>query len=152
MKKHLTVALGALIMVLGTVATASAQSRTSVSVNMGGYFGVGVKHFITERSALEADFDYNISHRAPMFVALYQYHIPIVTNLNLYAGGGINIGANDTGKHRNTEFAFGIDPNVGFEYDIVGTPIALALDYRPAINFTTDAMWDQVALKVRFKF
>ena len=152
MKKHLTIALSTLFMLVGIVTTASAQSRTSVSLNMGGYFGVGVKHFITERSAIEADFDYNISHRAPMFVALYQYHIPLVTNLNFYAGGGINLGANNVGKHRDTDFAFGVDPNVGFEYDFKGTPIALALDYRPAIIFTSDTMWDQAAFRVRFKF
>ena len=152
MKKHFLLAFGTLLMVFATVKTASAQYGTAASVNLGGYIGVGVKHFITERSALEFDFDYNFRHHAPMVVALYQYHIPLVDNLNLYAGGGINVGARNVGKNRSTKFAFGVDPNIGFEYDFRGTPIALALDYRPAINFTTKAMWDQAALRVRFKF
>lgn len=153
MKKYLFTALGSLLMVFAATTTTSAQSyKTSASVNLGGYVGVGVKHFFTDRSALEGNFDYNIGSRAPMAVVLYQYHIPIVDNFYTYVGGGINLGATNVGKHRDADFAFGVDPNIGFEYDFANTPIALAIDYRPAINFTTHTLWDQAALRVRFKF
>lgn len=152
MKRLLLILLG-LVALIAAPSVAKAQDYgVGLSANMGASVGVGVKYFVSSREAIETSFAYNIGAKAPMFVGVYQYHIPLAAGLNLYAGGGINIGAIHTGKNRVSEFAFGIDPTVGFEYTFENAPIALALDYRPAINLTCAKLWDEVAFKVRFVF
>ncbi len=169
MKRKITV-LVALIAGFGLIApAASAQdawggsqglkhgSRSSVggytdaiSINLGGDMGVAWKRFVAPRGAIETQLGYNINRDGVMLSSVYQYHVPLAEGFNLYVGGGLNIGALHLGKHRDAEFAFGIDPTVGFEYKIPGAPVALAIDYKPNINFTTDSQWELAAFKIRF--
>ena len=150
MKKFLT-SLFAVALIFAATARANAQDySTAVGVNLGPAMGISAKHFISARSAIEAGFSYNIGADAPMVAAVYQYHIPLASQFNLYVGGGINIGA--IRVDRNSEFAFGLDPTIGFEYAFPSAPIAIAIDYKPAINLNCATLWDEVAFKVRFKF
>ena len=133
--------------------TALAQDyNTAVSLNMGGAMGVSLKQFFSARSAIEVGFDYNLGCKAPMFTGTYQYHIPLAPQFCTYVGAGVNIGASHVGRHHNTKFALGLDPNVGFEYKFADAPVALALDYKPWINLTTHSQANNVALRVRFAF
>ncbi|WP_300730590.1 hypothetical protein [uncultured Rikenella sp.] len=133
--------------------TVQAQDyRTAVSVNLGADMGFGLKHFLGARSAIEAQFGYNIPCKGVMLSAVYQYHVPLTKGLQLYAGGGLNIGVLHLGKHQSSDFAIGLDPTVGFEYKFAQAPIALAVDYKPNINFTPHSQWDLAAFKVRYTF
>lgn len=152
MKKKI-IALFALVLPLAVFHTAHAQEyNTAVSVNIGGDMGFGFKHFLSERSAIEAQFGYNLSCHGVMLSAVYQYHVPLATGFSLYAGGGLNIGALHLGKHQSADFAIGLDPTVGFEYKFADAPIALAVDYKPNINFTPHSQWDLAAFKIRYTF
>ena len=151
--KKLIIALAALLLPVASIQSAQAQEyNTAIGVNLGADMGFGFKHFLGERSAIEAQFGYNLSCDGVMLSAVYQYHVPLATGFSLYAGGGLNIGVLHLGKHQESDFAIGLDPTVGFEYKFAGAPIALAVDYKPNINFTPHSQWDLAAFKIRYTF
>ena len=151
--KKLIIALAALLLPVASIQSAQAQEyNTAIGVNLGADIGFGFKHFLGERSAIEAQFGYNLGCDGVMLSAVYQYHVPLATGFSLYAGGGLNIGVLHLGKHQESDFAIGLDPTVGFEYKFAGAPIALAVDYKPNINFTPHSQWDLAAFKIRYTF
>ena len=152
MKKKIFAALLLALPLAGLHSASAQEYNTAVSVNLGADMGFGFKHFLGERSAIEAQFGYNIPDKGVMLSAVYQYHVPLATGFSLYAGGGLNIGALHLGKHQSSDFAIGLDPTVGFEYKFADAPIALALDYKPNINFTPHSQWDLAAFKIRYTF
>ncbi len=153
MKKRMKTAVIAIAFFTAFAATAQAQEYdTGIGVNLGADMGIGFKRFLTERSAIEAQFGYNLGCDGVMLSAVYQYHVPLATGFSLYAGGGLNIGALHLGKHQDADFAIGLDPTVGFEYKFADAPIALAVDYKPNINFTPHSQWDLAAFKIRYTF
>lgn len=152
MKKKIFAALLLALPLAGLQSASAQEYNTAVSVNLGADMGFGFKHFLGERSAIEAQFGYNIPCNGVMLSAVYQYHVPLATGFSLYAGGGLNIGALHLGKHQSSDFAIGLDPTVGFEYKFADAPIALALDYKPNINFTPHSQWDLAAFKIRYTF
>lgn len=152
MKKKIFVALLLALPFVGSKSVSAQEYRTAVGVNLGADMGFGFKHFLGQRSAIEAQFGYNIPCNGVMLSAVYQYHVPLATGFYLYAGGGLNIGALHLGKHESSDFAIGLDPTVGFEYKFADAPIALVLDYKPNINFTPHSQWDLAAFKIRYTF
>lgn len=151
--KKIIIALAAFLLPVAAIQSVQAQEyNTAIGVNLGPDMGIGFKHFLGERSAIEAQFGYNLNCKGVMLSAVYQYHIPLATGFSLYAGGGLNIGALHLGKHQNADFAIGLDPTVGFEYKFAGAPIALAVDYKPNINFTPHSQWNLAAFKIRYTF
>ena len=152
MKKWLAMLALALPAVCLTPAHAQ-DYNTAVSVNIGADMGFSFKHFVGEHGAFEAQFGYNIPCDGVMLSAVYQYHVPLAQGFNFYAGGGLNIGALHLGRpHENADFAIGIDPTIGFEYKFNTAPIALAVDYKPNINFTVHSQWSVAEFKVRYTF
>ena len=151
--KKMIIALAALLLPVAAIQSAQAQEyNTAIGVNRGADMGFGFKHFLGERGAIEAQFGYNLGCDGVMLSAVYQYHVPLATGFSLYAGGGLNIGVLHLGKHQESDFAIGLDPTVGFEYKFAGAPIALAVDYKPNINFTPHSQWDLAAFKIRYTF
>lgn len=151
--KKMIIALAALLLPVASIQSAQAQEyNTAIGVNLGADMGFGFKHFLGERGAIEAQFGYNLGCDGVMLSAVYQYHVPLATGFSLYAGGGLNIGVLHLGKHQESDFAIGLDPTVGFEYKFAGAPIALAVDYKPNINFTPHSQWDLAAFKIRYTF
>ena len=151
--KKMIIALAALLLPVVSVQSAQAQEyNTAIGVNLGADMGFGFKHFLGERSAIEAQFGYNLGCDGVMLSGVYQYHVPLATGFSLYAGGGLNIGVLHLGKHHDSDFAIGLDPTVGFEYKFAGAPIALAVDYKPNINFTPHSQWDLAEFKIRYTF
>lgn len=148
------IALIALALPLLAVNTARAQQdyTRAIGINLGPDMGFAYKHFVGTHSAIEAQFAYNIPDNGIMLSAVYQYHIPLAQGFSLYAGGGLNIGVLHMGRYEKSDFAFGIDPTVGFEYKFANAPIALAVDYKPNINFTCHSQWNLAAFKVRYAF
>lgn len=126
--------------------------RWGVSLNLGPDMGIGGKWFFSQRSAIEGQFAYNIPDHGIMASAVYEYHMRLARGFNLYAGAGVNIGVLNLDGDHDTDFAIGIAPIVGVEYKFARAPIALAVDYKPNLNFTTDIQWQLFALKVRWTF
>lgn len=150
MKKILLV-LAAVACLGFTAQQAKAQTyNRAIGIGLGPEMSIEYKQFFSPTSAIEGGFGYGLGQKSPMLWAVYEYHISLVDNLNLYVGGGINIGA--TNVNSDADFAIGIDPIVGFEYKFNGAPIALAADYKPEINFTTHPGWAVASLKIRYTF
>ncbi len=118
--------------ILLAITSASAQNYTwGLGARIGGETaGVSVKHFFDAANAIEGTvaFPYKGGF---LFTALYERHIPVISHdFTFYYGGGLHIGEWD-----HHQFAFGIDGIVGLEYKIPKAPIALSIDYKPALNF-----------------
>lgn len=153
MKKRLFIVIFvALALPFTFVNKAAAQDYNSaIGVGLGADMSINYKYFVSRSGALEAQFGYNVPCNGVMFSVVYQHHFTIAKNFYIYLGGGINIGGLHLNNHNNDTFVIGIDPTVGFEYSFSGTPIALAADYKPNINFIGHSQWNIAALKIRFK-
>lgn len=138
------------IATLGVSAAKAQDYQKSVGITLGPSLGINASAFISTTSSIEAQFTYNTPQRAPMFTALYRYHISLEDNFNVYAGGGLNIGATNVG--REAKFAFGITPVVGAEYTFDNFPMAVAMDYAPNVNIWSKCIWNQLSLKVKYIF
>lgn len=153
MKNKTITTLCTIIIIMATGITTKVFSQNyekAIGLNLGSILGVNYKHFISTQGALEYSFGYQRPGRGVMLTALYQYHFNLVDNLNLYVGGGVNLGVKYLQNDKVSRLAIGLDPTVGFEYKFQGSPIALALDYTPQINFLTSMNWQITAFKVRF--
>lgn len=93
--------------------------------------GITVKHHFDPANGLEGIIDFA---KGVNVYALYERHIPVVTNgFHFYYGGGLNMGGWE--KHSDTKFTAGIDGVIGLEYKIPKIPLAVSVDYKPCLNF-----------------
>lgn len=132
---------------------------------IGGRFGVAngitYKHFLYEGQAIEGilNFQGNRSYSQFKLLGLYQIHQPILfldaPGLNWYFGGGGGLGSYRY-KNRliddNSGFALSVDGVIGIDYKIPTAPIALSLDWKPALELTpnTGMRFDGFGLSARF--
>lgn len=155
MKKFL-VLLIAFFCVLSTTQLKAQDYKAAVGLSLGGNMGVNAKVFISGASAIEGGVDYTFHHNAVNFFAVWQYHLQLIDGLYGYAGAGFNIGAQHLGynrlDHRGSDFNFGLDPNVGFEYKFNASPITVGVDYRPSINIVGHSLWSSMSVKLRYTF
>lgn len=95
-------------------------------------------------------------------IALFEYHNEIfdTKGLNVYLGGGAHFAVWnsdevdwETEKHGYNPYA-GLDAIIGMEYVIAYIPVAISLDWKPAVNFISDLnlMIDDIGLSVRYLF
>ena len=148
-----------LIFFTGTMLKAQ-NYNTGIGLRGGFGGGITVKHFISDRDALEGI----LYTRWQGFVitGLYEIHQDLqVDNLNWYYGGGAHIGFWDGSYEDNPWFdddkqytVLGIDGVIGLEYVFPMVPISLSLDWKPAINLLgyTGFWGDGGGLSVRFVF
>src|SRR5690554_494255 len=110
--------------------------NTGIGVRAGTSNGLTIKHFIGTGSVLEGIFatrwgGYN-------FTGLYQvYNQAFNTNrLNWFYGVGGHIGSYSGDEHRRFDdeekhLLFGIDGIIGMEYNFMGIPFNISLDWKP---------------------
>jgi hypothetical protein len=140
------------------VAVVNAQDyHTGIGLRGGYYYGLTLKHFISERSALEA----LLQSRWSGFeiTGLYEVHNQAfnVDRLKWYYGGGAHIGSYDganTGWGTGNYFIVGIDGILGIEYNFKEVPINLSLDWKPAFDFVgySHFFYDGAAFSIRYIF
>jgi hypothetical protein len=159
-KKAIAVIFALCITALGTKAIAQ-DYQTGVGLRLGVSNGLSVKHFLSDRAALEG-----ILHsrwKGLVITGLYEVHQDIndLPGLRWFYGGGAHIGTwnGDRGHHNwnhrhNGHTIFGLDGIIGLDYKFLQAPINLGLDYKPAFNISNDVgFWgDEVALSIRFTF
>lgn len=159
-KKAIVSVFALVIMTLGTQALAQ-DYQTGVGLRVGVSNGLTVKHFLSDRAALEG-----ILHtrwRGLVITGLYEVHQDIdeLPGLRWFYGGGAHIGTwngnrgnPSWGDNRKGYTIFGIDGILGLDYKFNAAPINLSLDYKPAFNISSDVgFWgDEVALSIRFTF
>lgn len=133
--------------------------NTGIGIRGGWYNGLTVKHFLSEKAAIEGI----LSSRWSGFeiTGLYEIHNQAfdVARLNWYYGGGAHIGFyngdNTNWGTRGTSYTIvGIDGILGMEYNFKEIPFNIGIDWKPALNlFGYSHFWpDGGALSIRYIF
>ena len=114
----------------------------------GGTGGASVKYKFNTANAIEGIMS---AYWTNGFVvtALYERYVPVLgRGFHFYYGAGAHIGS------WKKNFAFGVDGIIGLEYKFKDVPLALSLDYKPALNLfeKTKFQWADIALGIRVTF
>ena len=137
-----------------------------IGARVGLAYGANVKYFLrfhpTRRvhNALEGII--TTRYNGASGIVLFEYHHGIfdTEGLNIYLGGGAHIAVWnsdkvdwETEKQGYNPYA-GLDGIIGIEYVIAYVPVAISLDWKPAVNFISDLnlMIDDIGLSVRYLF
>jgi hypothetical protein len=149
-----------LALVIFISAFTSAQDyNTGVGLRLGFSNGLTVKHFLSQRSAVEGLLV--TRWRGFEITGLFEVHNQAfnVERLNWYYGFGGHIGFwNGDNTHwgdAGTNYTIiGIDGILGIEYNFDEVPINVSLDWKPAFNLTgyTGFWGDGGALSIRYIF
>lgn len=133
--------------------------NTGIGLRGGLYNGLTVKHFTSQKTALEV----LITSRWEGFelTGLYeiQNNFPGLPRLSSYIGFGGHVGFWN-GDHANwgtagTQYTIvGLDGIIGLEYSFYYIPINISLDWKPELNLIglTGFWYDGGALSVRYIF
>ena len=135
--------------------------NTGIGLRGGFDYGLTVKHFISDKSALE--FLLASRWRGFEVTGLYEVHNQIgdVDRFKWFYGFGAHIGfwngdyTHDYWGYPGTNYTVvGLDGILGLEYSFKEVPINLSLDWKPALNFIgyTGFWADGGALSIRFIF
>jgi hypothetical protein len=140
--------------------TASAQSyKTGLGVRLSSSAAmvnnsISLKHFLNERSAIEALFSFG----DPLAIgALYEIHKPFSTEgLQWFYGGGGYLGfvkSWNPNKQRNeTDANFGAQGVLGLDYKFANIPLNLSLDWKPELNLVSDINFEPAAIGFTARF
>jgi hypothetical protein len=142
-----------------TLSAGAQDYRTGIGVRGGLFTGLTLKHFISERAAIEGLFETRWSGLG--ITGLYEIHANAfdVDRLNWYYGIGGHVGFyngdNTTWGTAGTSYSvLGVDGILGIEYNIGEIPINISLDWKPVINLINyGGFWgDGGALSIRYIF
>jgi len=135
--------------------------ETGIGLRGGFASGITVKHFLTEKTAVEGIF--STRWGGFMITGLYEIEAPTfeTEGLSWYYGGGAHIGfwnSNNSGNswweddHSGNYTVLGIDGIIGLSYTFSEAPINISLDWKPMINFVGySGVWgDMAAISVRY--
>lgn len=143
----------------------SKNYNTAIGLRMGGTSGLTIKQFVGGNSALEGIL--GVWHHGLSATLLYENHAGTgLSGLNWYYGAGGHAAFN-TGHtlhyygherydhFRDGEVGLGIDGIIGLEYKIPPIPLAISLDMKPFVEFTSGGhVWMSLdpALGVKLAF
>jgi hypothetical protein len=158
-----------LVMACLFVYSAAAQDydyNLGIGARVGLAYGINVKYFLRlhptrqPRSALEGIFTTRFNGANAS--VLFEYHNGIfdTEGLNMYIGGGAHLAVWNSDKvywetdRKGFNPYAGLDGIIGIEYVIADIPVAVSLDWKPAVNFISDLnlMIDDIGLSVRYLF
>ena len=149
-----------LIVVTFIMGSVAAQDyNTGIGVRGGLYNGVTIKHFLSQRSAVEG----LVATRwgSINLTALYEIHNDNafdVDRLNWYYGIGGHVGLwdgdNIPGSPVGSYLAVGVDGILGIEYNFAEIPINVSLDWKPRFNILGYSKFygDAGAFSIRYIF
>ena len=160
MKKIISISL--IVAILAFTNTVSAQAyKTGIGVRLSSAQAmvnnsITLKHFLNERSAIEALFSFG----DPLALgALYEIHKPFSTEgLQWFYGGGGYVGFVKTfnpNKNRNeTDVNFGAQGVIGLDYKFANLPLNISMDWKPELNLVSDINFEPAAIgfSARFTF
>jgi hypothetical protein len=142
------------------IGTVSAQDyKTGVGVRLSSSYAmvnnsISLKHFLNEKSAVEALFSFG----DPLAIgALYELHQPIGSSgIKWYYGGGGYLGFvksyNTTKEKNDINTNFGAQGVIGLDYKFVNLPLNLSLDWKPELNLITDINFEPAAIGFTARF
>jgi hypothetical protein len=146
------------IIIVSIAGIAGAQEyKTGIGLRGGPYTGLTLKHFLSEKAAIEGLLQTRWSgFEVTALYELHNYKAFDVDRLNWYYGFGAHIGSYDA-KYvpwGSTGSVIGIDGILGIEYNFSEAPINIGLDWKPSFNIVGDTNFrpDGGALSIRYIF
>ena len=145
---------------LGLAGTASAQDyKTALGIRLSSgqamvNNSISVKHFINEKTAIEALFSFG----DPLAIgALAEFHKPVgASGVNWFYGGGAYLGFvktfNPTKNKDEVDPNFGAMGVLGLDYKFANIPLNLSLDWKPELNLVTDINFEPAAVGFTARF
>jgi hypothetical protein len=115
---------------------------------------ITLKHFLNERTAIEALFSFG----DPLALgALVEMHKPIGTSgiQWFYGGGGYIAFVKSYNAQKNkdeTNTNFGGQGVIGLDYKFVNLPLNLSLDWKPELNLINDINFEPAAIGFTARF
>ncbi|MDQ1296118.1 MAG: hypothetical protein QG611_96 [Bacteroidota bacterium] len=144
-----------LVLVIFVLSFANAQDyKTAVGLRGGWGYGLTIKHFLGEKSAVEG----LLSGRWAGFdvTGLYEIHNPAfdVDRLKWFYGGGAHLGLYGSSYVGGTGVIIGVDGILGLDYSFSEFPINLSVDWKPAFNIVGYSHFypDGGAFSIRYTF
>jgi len=125
--------------IIASVSFLSAQNyETGFGVRLGYPYGLNVKHFVNEVSALDATL-YSTGKNIGI-VALVDWHQDVENykNWKWYWGPGAHVLFNIVPDQNGNTVLLGLDAVVGAEYTFNDAPISLSFDWVPSLNIIED--------------
>lgn len=128
------------------VRLSSAQPIVSNSITL--------KHFLNERTAVEALFSFG----DPLALgALVEIHKPLgAQGIRWFYGGGGYLGFvkefDPTKNREETNVNFGAQGVLGLDYKFVNLPLNLSLDWKPELNIVSDINFEPAAIGFTARF
>ena len=135
--------------------------ETAIGIRGGFAPGLTVKHFLTDKTAVEGIF--STRWGGFMITGLYEIEAPAfdTEGLSWYYGGGAHIGFWNSSNsdnpwweddHNDNYTILGIDGIIGLSYTFAEIPINVSIDWKPMINFVGySGFWgDMAAISVRY--
>jgi hypothetical protein len=125
-------------------------SSSSAMVNN----SISLKHFLNERTAVEALFSFG----DPLALgALVEIHKPFSeSGIQWFYGGGGYIGfvkTYNTAKAKDeTDVNFGAQGVIGLDYKFANLPLNLSLDWKPELNIVGDINFEPAAIGFTARF
>jgi hypothetical protein len=133
--------------------------NTGIGLRGGPYLSFTVKHFLSEKAALEGLV--STRWKGIEVTGLYEIHNQAfqVEKLNWYFGGGAHLGFYDGnytgwGNTGTNYINVGIDGILGLEYNFSEIPLNLSIDWKPAFDLSgyTGFRADNGAFAIRYIF
>jgi hypothetical protein len=115
---------------------------------------ISLKHFLTDRSAIEALFSFG----DPLALgALYEVHKPFAeSGIQWFYGGGGYLGFvktfNPEKNKDETNTNFGAMGVIGLDYKFANIPLNLSLDWKPELNLISDINFEPAAIGFTARF
>jgi hypothetical protein len=148
------------LLVAGITGAASAQDyKTAIGVRLSSAApavnnAISVKHFITEKAAIEALFSFG----DPLaFGALLEIHKPLAASgLQYFYGGGGYLAFTKT-YNPNTlknevDPSFGAQGVLGLDYKFANIPLNISLDWKPELNIVSEINFEPAAIGFSARF
>lgn len=144
---------------LATAVSAQENYKTALGIRLSSSApmvnnSVTLKHFLNERTAVEALFSFG----DPLALgALVEMHKPIGTSgIQWFYGGGAYISFvksyNTQLNKDETNTNFGGQGVIGLDYKFVNLPINLSLDWKPELNLIGDINFEPAAIGFTARF
>ncbi len=155
------IGLTLLLAICGYFFSTAQDYNTGIGLRGGFSNGLTIKHFISEKGALEGII--SSRWRGIELTGLYEIHNQAfnVDRLKWYIGFGGHVGFWNGKYHKNywgepnTSYTvIGVDGILGLEYSFREVPINIGIDWKPAFNFVGyNGLWvDGGAFSIRYIF
>ncbi|MEM1320260.1 MAG: hypothetical protein AAGG75_08385 [Bacteroidota bacterium] len=130
----------------GPTAHAQDNYHQSAGIRGGTTVGVSYKEFIDVPTAIEGIVGFNFENgRLFTLTGLYQYHIFLNYQLNVFGGAGLSTAFNEN------KFRLLGEVMIGFEYTVPRFPLNFSIDYKPNFSaFELEPFLNEFGVSIRY--